>query len=832
MFLSIRRKFEESIISDDVRASALVPVLSYSEDDHIFLMDDKSIGIGFECIPLYGADEKMQERANSFINQDFPAQTMIQFTLFRSPDVVAQMNHMLAMRDNYRHPVFTQVIEERADFMLKHTHEKLVSKSSRGVYDNGYVQDLKLIITVKIPIRKNQPSSREIKEMLEIQNKVESSLQSIGLAPRALTARNYIRIMNTMVNWGANPSWRAGPTKWETDKPISEQIFDYDTDIEVTRDGMRLGDQHIRMLSAKRLPESMYFGDAILYAGDLMGGNSSVKENYMVTCNVFFPDTEKTKASIERKRQFTVNQAYGPLLKFVPILADKKKSFDIVYESVNNGFRPVRISYGVTLFAPTKDRADAAVTAARSVWREQRFELMHDRFATLPMFINSLPFCVDNHAVRDLFRYKTMTAEQAAVLLPLFGEWKGTGTPHAALISRNGQAMSLSLHDSDTNMNLVIAAESGSGKSFLTNELIFSYLSEGAQVWVIDAGRSYMKLAELLKGDFVHFEEGAGVCLNPFQLIIDYEDEEDAIVSIVSTMASAKGNLDEWQVSALKQTMSLCWAEKGKDMTIDDIAELCQRSPDQRLRDVGQQLYVFTKSGGYGRYFSGENNVNFKNQFTVLELDELQGRKHLRQVVLLQLIYQIQQEVFLGERDRKKIVIVDEAWDLLKDGEVSVFMEHAYRKFRKYGGSVIIATQSVNDLYENAVGRAIAENSSSMYLLGQTAETIESVKRSGRLALSESGFHMLKTVHTVQGVYSEIFVKAKSGWGIGRLIVGEFQKLLYSTKAEDVNDIDRYVRNDYTIPEAIRQVLRDRGVSDYILPNPNDILDHAGEGND
>ncbi|MDA1379425.1 hypothetical protein PCI56_05630 [Plesiomonas shigelloides subsp. oncorhynchi] len=76
------------------------------------------------------------------------------------------------------------------------------------------------------------------------------------------------------------------------------------------------------------------------------------------------------------------------------------------------------------------------------------------------------------------------------------------GTYHAALISRNGQLMSLSLHDSNTNKNLVIAAESGSRvKSFLTNELIFSYLSEGAQVWVIDAGKSYQKLSEMLNGD-------------------------------------------------------------------------------------------------------------------------------------------------------------------------------------------------------------------------------------------------------------------------------------------------------------------------------------------
>ena len=488
--------------------------------------------------------------------------------------------------------------------------------------------------------------------------------------------------------------------------------------------------------------------------------------------------------------------SYDKIISLIPVFPPK-------YDHIT--------SQSMIIFAPTKERADAAAMSARNIWRETRFDLMEDRFVLLPMLINNLPLCTDRESVKDLFRHKTMTTEQAAVLLPIFGEWKGTGTYHASLLSRNGQLMSLSLHDSNTNKNLVIAAESGSGKSFLTNELIFSYLSEGAQVWVIDAGKSYQKLSDLLKGDFVHFEEGTGVCLNPFELVQNYEDEEDAIVSLVSAMASAKGNLSEWQVSALKQVMTDVWEEKGQKMKVDDIADRClEEHQDQRLKDVGMQLYPFTSRGSYGKYFAHDNNVSFQNQFTVLELDELQGRKHLRQVVLLQLIYQIQQEVFLGERNRKKVVIVDEAWDLLKEGEVSVFMEHAYRKFRKYGGSVVIATQSINDLYENAVGRAIAENSASMYLLGQTEETVESVKRSGRLTLSEGGFNILKTVHTVQGIYSEIFIKSKTGMGVGRLIVGDFQKLLYSTDPRDVDAIDQYVKRGLSIPDSIRAVMQDR----------------------
>jgi len=98
-----------------------------------------------------------------------------------------------------------------------------------------------------------------------------------------------------------------------------------------------------------------------------------------------------------------------------------------------------------------------------------------------------------------------------------------------------------------------------------------------------------------------------------------------------------------------------------------------------------------------------------------------------------------------------------------------------------------------------------------MYLLGQTQETIESVKRSGRLTLSEGGFDQLRSVHTRAGVYSEIFVKSKSGTGVGRLIVGAFQNLLYSTDPVDIAAIDSFVNQGLPFTEAIHAVLRQRG---------------------
>lgn len=808
----IRHRFGEKYLDSYRRAASLLPVVAYDEESKLFAMDDSSLGFGFFCNPLIYGDEKIQDRVNSFLNQELPTNTVIQICLFRSPDISQQMYEMQDLRSDFRHPIMSRVINEREAFFRQHTFNDLTTRSSQGFFNLGVVQDLKLCITMKVPINNPMPTEQDIEDTKAFMLRIESSLQTVGLRPRPFNAQQYLHFMNTLINWSDHAPWRNDGVDWDKDVPIREQVFDYDTDLELGKHNtLRLGDSYAKVLSAKRLPDAMYFGDAIKYVGDLSGGDSRLNGNYMVVTNIFIPDPEKTKSQLDRRRQFAVNQAYGPMIKFVPILGDKKEGFDTLYDSMKEGYKPVQISYSLVVFSDTQDGVNKAAERARGLWSESRFEMLEDKFIQLPIFLNCLPFGADVKAVRDLYRYKSMTTEQAAVLLPIFGEWKGTGTQHASLLSRNGQVMSLSLHDSTTNKNAVVAAESGSGKSFLVNELTLSYLSEGAQVWIIDVGRSYEKLCEVLEGDFVHFEESTSISLNPFELVESYGEEEDGLVSIVSTMASAKGLLDEWQGASLKQTMATLWDELGKEMKIDDIAKRCLESEDLRLRDVGVQLHAFTSQGSYGRYFNNDNNVNFQNQLTVLELDDLQGRQHLRQVVLLQLIYQIQQEVFLGERGRKKIVIIDEAWDLLKEGEVAVFMEHAYRKFRKYGGSVLIATQSVNDLYENAVGRAIAENSASMYLLGQTEETVESVKRSGRLSLSEGGFNILRGVHTIAGVYSEIFIRTNAGVGVGRLVVSDFHKLLYSTHPDDIAALAVYTNQGMNVTDSIYRVMQDRG---------------------
>lgn len=816
--IGLKRFSDEALIDEELRAERLFPAFAVDPDNKVFLCNDKTLGFVFECQPLAGGDEKINDKLEQFLSQNYPDDMTMQFMLFRSPDIEWQLNAMSNLRSGMNHPLLTPVIEDRIAFLREHTQKDLIKRSLRGsVHDMGLIQDLKLIISVKIPYTGETgvegPTAGEMQMIQQWQQKMLSLLRSMSLAPRLMTPQDYLRLMNSLCNWAPDASWKMSDLPyWEEDKTLDCQIFDPTTNVICARpDLLQLGESgFVKVLSAKRLPDATYFGEAIQYAGDLSGQNQGVKQNYAVVVNVIFPNSEKMKSALEKKRQWVTNQAYGPLLKFVPVLNDKKASFDTIYDSVNKGAKPLRLTFSVLVFGKNEEDVTAASMAVQAFWATQRFALMEDRFVMLPIFRNCLPLGTDRSAIRELQRYKTMTSKEAPVLLPIFGEWKGTGTYHIALMSRNGQIMSMSLHDSSTNKNGVIAAESGSGKSFLLNEIILSYMSEGARVWVIDAGKSYKKLCESLEGDFVEFGEDSRICLNPFETITNWEEEEDGIVSLVGAMASANANLSDLQIAELKRIMKVLWDERGQSMTVDDIREACIASEDPRVMDIGKQLYAFSSTGAYGRFFNGKNTADFRNDFTVLELDELQGRKHLRQVVLLQLIYQIQREMYLGERDRKKLVIIDEAWDLLKEGEVSVFMEHAYRKFRKYGGSAIIATQAVTDLYDNKVGRAIADNSANMFLLGQKKESIEMVKEKKLLVLSPAGFNILRSVYTEAGVFSEIFLITERGQGVGRLVVSDFQGLLYSTAPEDVQAIKLYQDQGLSVSDAIKSVLRDR----------------------
>lgn len=785
-------------------ADTLFSALAYEPDHHLFLLADSSLGFGFICRPLTGADHSVSARVNVLLNQDWPTETLLQISLWTSPDIEESLAVMQTRRLKQQKPTYKAMTWSSIDFLRQGT-----AKPPEAI-SGARLRRSHVIVSVKLPLANPRPSESEIRTACELQMATQQSLATIGLYPDILSADVYVRVMNTLLNWSPDAGWkdRVVP-ECDPKQIIRDQLLDYDNSIQTDEKGLWLETKRVKTLSAKRTPDHFYFGSAKSYLGDILSGTRGIRQNTLISLTLHYPGSEATRSRLEGLRQFITNQVNTPIARFLPALIQRKLNFDLLFDAFGDGDRPIRSYFGVVLFCDEQEEA-SAISNARVYFRELGFQLLEDKYFCLPFFLNCLPLGPERAAIPELKRYRTLATRHAIPLLPLFGDWAGTGTPTLNFVSRNGEHMAVSLFDTTGNYNLCIAAESGKGKSFLTNEIIVSYLTEGAQIWAIDVGRSYENLCEVLEGDFVKFTNSSGICMNPFEIVQCFEEEADMLAGLVSQMAAPTEKLTDFQTAGLKRILKHLWTEKAQSMSVDDIAATLCAEEDQRLKDVGEQLFPFTTKGEYGRYFNGHNNAKFASDFTVLELEELKGRKHLQQVVLLQLIYQIQQEMYLGERNRPKIVIIDEAWDLLTEGDVAKFMEHGYRRFRKYGGAAVTITQSVNDLYRNAAGRAIVENSANMYLLGQKAEVIEGMKQDRRLPLSDGGYELLKTVHTLPGAYSEIFFITEMGSGIGRLIVDPFKRILFSTKPEDVQAIKLLRRQGMSLGDSVQQVLDSR----------------------
>lgn len=804
----------------------VIPVLAYSPEDRCFWTEDGYLGFSLISHPLPGIPEGADEKIAGILNMAWPADTMMQFMLYASPVVqyladnlrapVSPTGTALARSDLFARDaeltnsqqVCKSVINRKIEFMEKGTSRALESVAGSTVRDSV------LCVSVKIPCKTTEaPSLDEIKEAKEHMRRLRQTLESVGLAPSSMDARAYIRFLHSILNWSASAYWRTGEDLgYDENRFINQQIVDLDNHIKIDENGVWLSDcKRVRSLSPRRLPDIMSLYAMASILGDPRSQNKVVPGNFIFNLNLHWPDYHKTKADTDSQRNFAVFQSFGKMANFVPRIQKRRESYDILHEAMESGERPVRICPTVIVFADNEQKCAEQASSMLAYYTELGFQMQEDKYLTWPLLLNSLPLCQDKNAINFLRRYHTVAGSHAAQFLPIAGDWKGTGTPIMQFYGRFGQPQFVDLFDSETNFNLTIAAESGSGKSFLTNDIIVSYVSCGAKVWVIDVGRSYIKLCKALDGDFLVFSSESGICLNPFPLVKEYDEEADMLCGLVMAMAFPTEKPTDYQVGKMKEVLKTIWDENGIDMTIDDVAERCKmdEDPQRRLRDIGEQLFPFTSRGEYGRYFVGENNVKFDNNFTVLELEELKGREHLQQVVLLQLIYQIQQTMYLGSRSVRKMVIVDEAWDLLSKGNVSKFIESGYRRFRKYNGAAVTITQSVNDLYKNPAGVAIAENSANMILLGQKRETIDSLKRENRLSLGEAGFEILKTVRSVRGVFSEIFFYMNGGQstGIGRLIVDRYTQLLYSTHPDDINAVESRISRGMTVDEAINDVI-------------------------
>lgn len=810
-------------------SSRLFRPLAFDEKTHLFLCDDNMLGFSFVCQPTSGWDTQMLSTIQLMLSQDpYPTKSLLSFSLWASPDIRDHLKGSDNLRAACRDALHREVHDNALGYFWSAT------TNPAEVVQHTKVRNFQLLISFKMPIESLDVSSEELQQIQAIQRTMLQRLKKAQFAPRKMNSMMLVNIMNTIMNWQGDSEWRTTQQlPVDEHATLNEQFVQYDTRVFKTRDGVVLGSKKqptfVKMLTVRRFPRKAYTGQAFKWFGDPFEGQGCVTQNFMITVNIHYADHTKEKGAVDTKKGHYIKQSFSSLTNFAPKIKDMKADLEELSSALQENGKAVKITLSAAVFGTSEEDAEAGITSLQSHMKQSGVTMVNEDSFSVPSFIQLMPFGACNHAVANSRRYFTMASNHVMPVLPLFAEWKGTGTPTLQFVSRTGQLMNVCLYDSKTNYNTVIFAESGAGKSFLTNEIIRSYLNTGNKVWTIDAGESYKKLSSSLDGSFTAFNSDSNLSLNPFTMIDDTDEEAfldslEMLSGCLIAMAFTKESPTDLQHSEMERVLTSVWREKGRSALIDDIQAKCLEDEDIRVRDMGKQLSAFCSNGQFGKYFDKPHNVEFNGNFNVLELDGLSERPRLQAVVLFLLMVQISHSMyheFKEDRNVKRLVIIDEAWDLLGNSKaVEAFVEKGFRRFRKYGGCGIVVTQSIMDLQKSTSGKAIAENAANTFILKQKDSTIANAKKDDLMALPPAGYQLLKKVTTEVGHYSEIFFNTNAGMGIGRLIVDPVRVMMYSTRAQDNEAIEAYTKRDVPLSLAMKQVAEDRRMVRFPVDRP------------
>lgn len=794
-----------------------IPVVAYDEESGVLMTDDQHIGVCYWGDPVNGADDTTADMLKGALSVALPEGSFVQLSIIGMPDIDYQIGQYRDRRDQSLNliadesarQVLREYAKRRADFMHDSARESNLPTIGTKIHDR------RVILAIKAPYKGRIPTTEEIDNIAETGAKLAESMQTCGLFLRRMNASEYLELAFRLTH----PFEPRKTDRARDDQVLKTQVFAPGESIDVHKDEIVFNDDtHLQMLAVGRWPKSNDLSLMAFMIGDPLGANNQIKLPYHINLTLHYPNQYNKTSGMKQKAAMINYQAFGPMLRFVPKLAFKKQGMDVLVNAMEQGATVVEAALTVSVYGQNKEECSRQVATLRTYLQSFDFSMGEERRVVLPSFWNSFPLFPSTESIKNTFRFKTMAMEQAMTFAPIMGEWKGTssfakpGKGYGMLLqSRRGQLMGMDMYDSPTNYNGVIFASSGAGKSFLTQAIITDYMSMGAKVWAIDVGRSYLKLAKMLKGSFIEFGSDSGICLNPFSRVVDIDEEVSLIQACIEKMAAPEDGLDDYRRSRIEEAVKAVWGRMGTGSTITDVADYLTHQEDQRTADIGNMLYRFTRYGSEGYWFDGQANVDLTNDFVVLELEELKGKKTLQQVVLMQLISNIQREMYLSNDGRPKILVIDEAWDLLDDPMVARFMEHAYRRFRKYGGSAIVVTQSIADLYRSESGRAIAANSAFKLILKQTAESIEQVKKDGHLALGDYGFYLMGTVHTIPGKYAEVLLYTEQGTGVARLVVDRFSQVLFSTSGTERTEVIANIENGMNPVQAVETYIAAHG---------------------
>ena len=297
------------------------------------------------------------------------------------------------------------------------------------------------------------------------------------------------------------------------------------------------------------------------------------------------------------------------------------------------------------------------------------------------------------------------------------------------------------------NANLVVFAKSGAGKSFAVKLEAIRSMMMGTEIVIIDPENEYQKLSDAVGGSYVRLSLNSDVRINPFDLpkVIDSEDASDALrANLVTLHGLFRLMLGGTQIGPNGQPISSLSANEEADLDqalIDTYARAGitsdplthQSTPPTIINlydtlahmggsgpQLAQRLRKYA-TGTFAGIFSQQSNIDINNQMVVFNIRDLEDElRPVAMYIVLNHIWNI-----VRAKQKRRILIVDEAWQLMKYDDSANFLFSLAKRARKYYLGLTTITQDVEDFMSNKMGRAIVMNSSMQLLLKQSAAAVD-----------------------------------------------------------------------------------------------------------
>lgn len=795
----------ESVVEDSahyVTLASLLPYDVYDPETGLFY-NKRSAGFVLEASPLLGANEETVNILASVLTDVIPKNVDLQFILWGS-DKIGETLDAFEKERSGRGEIFEWLAKKRSEFLKEGAYKSL---THQGQF---ILRDFRFFISLSSAASAGQGAD----EWVRLREDVMSSLKSIQIHSQSVSADEFISVVTDLLH----PSCNVYPTRqrWNPYDSLSLQVTDPEYFIRVERDKIQFENAddvwEARALSVKEFPQSMAQWRMMDSIGQLFNTSLQIPCPFVISLSVRLIDQEKANMSVQFASLKKEKSAKSQLAKFMPLISQEYEDWKYVKNRMAEGDRLVQTFFQIILFS-SKKQAGQSERKVRDLYRANGWRLKKTAYLQLQSLLAMLPMMMSEGMLSDLKRLgrlQTMTAFNAVNVAPLQGEWKGTGTPSLILPGRRGQITTFNPFDNtEGNYNIAISAASGKGKSVLIQEYIVSILGSGGRVWVIDVGRSYEKTCKLLNGTFIEFTRDNSICLNPFTFIRDFNASLTMLKPLLAAMVHPTTNASDEEIAFLEKAAKAAWEEKGNSATITTVANWLVKQDSPLCQNLSHLLYSYTQDGMNAGYFEGACNIDLNNSFVVLELQELKARKDLQQIVLLLLMYQISEAMYLSKRDQPKSCIIDEAPDLLSGDNQGAekFIGTGYRQARKYYSNFVTSMQGINDYFKNDTTIAMYENSDIKIILGQNSETIDQIKKSERLSMDAFTERLYKSLRKTDD-YSECVIKTPSGISVHRIILDYFSRIMVSSKAEEFNAVAELQKQGKSLQEAIEIIAR------------------------